>query len=255
MPTVVRRRATPLLSFRRHRMAPRVAEIRFAERKDTMVQTCCTARQSSSDGSTPSLVRISMHFFSPSLDLKWQISSFMCVFSQRKVFFFQTACKLEFTITSLHLLFNGRDVFSLNFPSGQELWGDSSLEKQPLFGHLDQDESNQFPHVHPAHHLFKPYQRHKPPSENLFSTLVFYFIWIKPSQLLPGVHGASVNLTVELCAKVFQGAVVSKGAPLRVDAHAAFVSFHQVDVPQLLHVAGVCSRSWKETQSHFCCNL
>lgn len=73
MPTVVRRRATPLFSFRRARMPPSVEAIRFAERKDTMVHTCCTARQSSSEGSTPSLVRISIHFFSPSLVLKWQV--------------------------------------------------------------------------------------------------------------------------------------------------------------------------------------
>lgn len=65
---------------------------------------------------------------------------------------------------------------------------------------------------------------------------------LKLSQLLPGVDGASVDLAVELSAEVLQGAVVSEGAPLRVDAHAAFVSLHHVDVPQLLHVAGVGSR-------------
>lgn len=39
MPTVVRRRATPLFSFNLRRMPARAAAIRLAERKDTTVQT------------------------------------------------------------------------------------------------------------------------------------------------------------------------------------------------------------------------
>lgn len=70
MPTVVRRRGLFLLSLRRVRIAPRVAAIRFAERKETIAQTCCTAMQSSSDGSTPKRVKISLALVSPSLLLK-----------------------------------------------------------------------------------------------------------------------------------------------------------------------------------------
>lgn len=61
-------------------------------------------------------------------------------------------------IRSPHSLFNGRDVFRLNFPFRQELGGYPSLKQQPLFGHLDQDESNQLSHVHPTGHLLKPEQ-------------------------------------------------------------------------------------------------
>lgn len=61
-------------------------------------------------------------------------------------------------------------------------------------------------------------------------------------QLFPRVDGAPVDLTVKLCADVLQRAVVPKGAPLRVDAHPALVSLHQVNVAQLLHVAGVGAR-------------
>lgn len=58
-------------------------------------------------------------------------------------------------------------------------------------------------------------------------------------QLFAGVEGPAVDLTVKLGADVLQRAVVPERAPLRVDAHAALVALHQVDVPQLLHVAGV----------------
>lgn len=40
MPTVVRRRATPLFSFSLSRMPARAAAIRLAERRETTVQTC-----------------------------------------------------------------------------------------------------------------------------------------------------------------------------------------------------------------------
>ena len=59
---------------------------------------------------------------------------------------------------SLHLLFNGRDMFCLNLSFGQELRGYSSLKEQPLLGHLYQNESNQLSYVHPTGHLFKPDQ-------------------------------------------------------------------------------------------------
>lgn len=153
MPTVVRSRTTPLFSFRRQRMAPRVADIRLAERKDTMVHTCCTARQSSSEGSTPSLVRISIHFFSPSLVLKWQVLYIKKV----STLLLKNSAK---TILFLHVsLFNCRYMFRLNLSSRQELGGYSSLKQQPLFGHLDQDESYQFSHVHATGHLFKSNQK------------------------------------------------------------------------------------------------
>lgn len=49
-------------------------------------------------------------------------------------------------------------------------------------------------------------------------------------QLFSRVDGAPVDLTVELCANVLYEPVVPEGAPLGIDAHPPFVSFHQVDV-------------------------
>lgn len=67
MPTVVRRRGFPLLSFSLERMPPRVAARRLADLWETMVHTCCTATQSSADGSTPRRPRISLALVRPSL--------------------------------------------------------------------------------------------------------------------------------------------------------------------------------------------
>lgn len=50
-------------------MAARAAAQRLAERKETMVQTCCTATQSASEGSRPRSVRISRVLARPSLYL------------------------------------------------------------------------------------------------------------------------------------------------------------------------------------------
>lgn len=50
-------------------MAARAAAQRLAERKETMVQTCWTAMQSSSEGNRFSSVRISFVLLRPSLYL------------------------------------------------------------------------------------------------------------------------------------------------------------------------------------------
>lgn len=79
---------------------------------------------------------------------------------------------------------------------------------------------------------------------------------IRLLQLFPWVHGASVDLTVKLWAYVFERAIVPKRSPLGVDAHAALIPLHEVDVTQLLHVAGVrpcsCNRSglWQHSSEH-----
>ncbi|GAA6101488.1 uncharacterized [Tachysurus ichikawai] len=51
-------------------MAPSAAATRLAERKETIAHTCCTAMQSSDDGSTPRRVKISLAFVNPSLLLE-----------------------------------------------------------------------------------------------------------------------------------------------------------------------------------------
>lgn len=58
-------------------------------------------------------------------------------------------------------------------------------------------------------------------------------------QLFAGIKRAAVNLSVKLCPDVFQPAVISERSPLSVDTHPALISFHQVNVTQLLHVAGI----------------
>lgn len=70
MPTVVLNLGTPLLSRRRAKIPPSVDAIRLAERKETIVHTCCTAIQSSWEGSTPNLVSISLALLNPSLLLR-----------------------------------------------------------------------------------------------------------------------------------------------------------------------------------------
>lgn len=67
---------------------------------------------------------------------------------------------------------------------------------------------------------------------------------VKDSQLLSRVEGPPVQLSVKLGADIFQGPVIPKGPPLGVDAHPPLVTFHQVDVPQFLHVASVGASAW-----------
>ena len=68
------------------------------------------------------------------------------------------------------------------------------------------------------------------------------------SQLLPGVERAEVQLPVELGADVLQGPVVPEGPPLGVDAHPPLVTFHQLDVAHVLHVARVGAGAWTRNQ-------
>lgn len=59
------------------------------------------------------------------------------------------------------------------------------------------------------------------------------------SQLMSGVNRRLVHHTVVLQPEILQLAVVSKSPPLRVHAHTAFLSFHQLHGPHLLHVARI----------------
>lgn len=69
--------------------------------------------------------------------------------------------------------------------------------------------------------------------------------------LLASVQGALIHLLVILGADVVDAAIVAKPSPLRVDAHPAFISVHQLDVPHFLHVAHIASCPWKESQGDF----
>lgn len=70
MPTVVLILNSFLFSLSRVSMAAKAAAQRLAERKETMVQTCWTAMQSSSEGNRLSSVRISFVLLRPSLYLR-----------------------------------------------------------------------------------------------------------------------------------------------------------------------------------------
>lgn len=59
------------------------------------------------------------------------------------------------------------------------------------------------------------------------------------SQLMSGVNRRLVHHAVVLEPEILQLAVVSKCPPLCVHAHAAFLPFHQLHGPHLLHVACV----------------
>lgn len=67
--------------------------------------------------------------------------------------------------------------------------------------------------------------------------MVGYGFWCL--QLLPWVGGGSINLSVKMCNEVIECPIVPEGSPLCVDAHPALVSFHQVNVSQLLHVTSI----------------
>ena len=66
-------------------------------------------------------------------------------------------------------------------------------------------------------------------------------------QLFSRVEGAPVDLSVKLCPYVLQHPIIPEGTPLCVDAHPALIPLHQVNVPQLLHVACIGARTWAHT--------
>lgn len=72
--------------------------------------------------------------------------------------------------------------------------------------------------------------------------------------LFARVVGTVVDHAIELGAEVVQLAAVPKRPPLHVDAHAAVVAGHQVDVVHLLHVTGVGSCAWEPAESLFVFN-
>lgn len=63
---------------------------------------------------------------------------------------------LNHTHLYLLVIINGIDVAGLKASSGEELCCSLALEQQMLFGHLHQDETHYFSHVHAADHLLKP---------------------------------------------------------------------------------------------------
>lgn len=58
-------------------------------------------------------------------------------------------------------------------------------------------------------------------------------------QLFSRIERSQIELPIELRAEVIQSTIISKGTPLCVNAHPAFITFHQIDVPHFLHVACV----------------
>lgn len=66
------------------------------------------------------------------------------------------------------------------------------------------------------------------------------------SQLLARVQRARIYFTVDIGAQVLQGTIVSKSAPLCINTHLALIPVQQLQVPHLLHVAGIGPRSLRE---------
>lgn len=66
------------------------------------------------------------------------------------------------------------------------------------------------------------------------------------SQLMSGVNRGLVHHAVVLQPELLQLAVVSECPPLCVHAHAAFLPFHQLHSPHLLHVARIAASAWPE---------
>ena len=67
--------------------------------------------------------------------------------------------------------------------------------------------------------------------------------------LLSRCGGGSVDVVVKTGDVILEGPVVPEGPPLGVDTHAALVALHQVDVPQLLHVARVGTCAWEDGET------
>lgn len=63
------------------------------------------------------------------------------------------------------------DVAGVEASRGEQLRCGLALEQQLLFGHLHQDETDQFPHVHAADHLFKPANQHTKRQDTMHSHL------------------------------------------------------------------------------------
>lgn len=68
----------------------------------------------------------------------------------------QSHCEAQAVAQERYSLLYGGNVLRFKLPFGEELGSDSPLKKQPLLGHLHQDEPHQLPHVHPTDHLLKP---------------------------------------------------------------------------------------------------
>lgn len=61
------------------------------------------------------------------------------------------------------------------------------------------------------------------------------------SPLFARIQGPLIHLLVILGPDVIYAAIISKSSPLCINAHLPFISFHQFNVPHLLHVAHVAA--------------
>lgn len=110
---------------------------------------------------------------------------------------------------------------------------------------MHQDVSHDLPQVHAADHLLIPQRAKRAKSPQRCSTSAGRYTHLSGPEfaqllpLFPRVGGAIVYKVIKLCAEVIQFAAVPKRPPLHVNAHTPFVTIHQIDVPHLLHVAGV----------------
>lgn len=146
-------------------------------------------------------------------------------------------------------LLNGRNMLCFNFSFCKQLRSDAALKQQAFFSHLDQDQPHQLTHVHPTDHLLKPENsQHSPlPPQKLWKTeLLWELLKFCGLQLLARVEGPTVDLPVKLSSDILQCAVVSKCPPFGINTHPAFISLHQVNVSELLHVTCISAGTWRD---------
>lgn len=138
--------------------------------------------------------------------------------------------------------------------------GHVAVEQQPELSHLQHDQSHQLTLVHPTDHLLEAARNTQKWYNRVGSrstASASWRVWLQrtlglPLHVFPLVVGGGVDVSVKLSDVIVQGAVVAEGRPLRVHAHAALVSLDQVNVTQLLHVAGVGASACTQRRHESC---
>lgn len=140
-----------------------------------------------------------------------------------------------------------RQELGLEDAPGLQRLRDLASEQEASLGQVDENLPYDLAQVHPTAHLLVPagatdrqadirgrsvtVSSPRPPGRP------------RPLPLLALVERVLVHCLVVLGADVVQAAVVPERPPLHVDTHAALLAIHDLDVPHLLHVAGVASSS------------
>lgn len=148
-------------------------------------------------------------------------------------------------------LLNLRDEPGLEGLGCPQRLGGLTAEQELVLRQLGQQQPNDLSQIHAADHLLeavgggqsKTITRGGSRREDWRSGQVRLHVDA-------GVDGRLVHRHVKGRLDVLQGAVVTESTPLGVDTHAAVLALHALHVPHLLHVAGVCSRTFRDEDKH-----